>query len=180
MQTTNTWPELAIGLYDKLTGRGAEITYELDQVGLFSDGTAVRLVGEETFRDGMREYLSTYRYGNATWPDLITILDRLSDEDLTAWSRVWVEEPGRPTIHVSYDGGGEGTGRVVVRQEDAWGRGRMWPQTLELVASWPSGLERTSVRLEGPEAVADAWITCISAIIIWHKVTPKKPSELHW
>jgi aminopeptidase N len=116
-----------------------------------------RTVGEETFRDGMREYLSTYRYGNATWPDLITILDRLSDEDLAVWSRVWVEEPGRPTIHVSYDGGGEGTGRVVVRQEDAWGRGRMWPQTLELVASWPSGLERTSVRLEGPEAVADAW-----------------------
>ena len=25
---THTWPELAIGLYDKLTGRGAEITYE--------------------------------------------------------------------------------------------------------------------------------------------------------
>ena len=24
-----TWPDLAIGLYDKLTGRGAEITYEL-------------------------------------------------------------------------------------------------------------------------------------------------------
>lgn len=25
---TRTWPELAIGLYDKLTGRNAEITYE--------------------------------------------------------------------------------------------------------------------------------------------------------
>ncbi len=25
---TTTWPDLAIGLYDKLTGRGAEITYE--------------------------------------------------------------------------------------------------------------------------------------------------------
>ena len=25
---TPTWPDLAIGLYDKLTGRGAEITYE--------------------------------------------------------------------------------------------------------------------------------------------------------
>ena len=23
-----TWPELAVELYDKLTGRGAEITYE--------------------------------------------------------------------------------------------------------------------------------------------------------
>lgn len=29
---THTWPELAIGLYDKLTGRGAEITYEFDQM----------------------------------------------------------------------------------------------------------------------------------------------------
>lgn len=29
-QATQTWPELAIGLYDKLTGRGAQITYEFD------------------------------------------------------------------------------------------------------------------------------------------------------
>ena len=29
---TTNWPELAIGLYDKLTGRGAEITYDFDQV----------------------------------------------------------------------------------------------------------------------------------------------------
>jgi hypothetical protein len=29
---TNDWPELAIGLYDRLTGRNAEITYELDNV----------------------------------------------------------------------------------------------------------------------------------------------------
>ena len=27
---TKTWPELAIGLYDKLTGRGAEITYDFE------------------------------------------------------------------------------------------------------------------------------------------------------
>ena len=31
---TNTWPELAIGLYDKLTGRGAEITYEFENFAL--------------------------------------------------------------------------------------------------------------------------------------------------
>lgn len=29
---TTTWPELAIGLYDKLTGRGAEITYQFDDL----------------------------------------------------------------------------------------------------------------------------------------------------
>jgi hypothetical protein len=27
---TTTWPELAVGLYDQLTGRGAEIIYEFD------------------------------------------------------------------------------------------------------------------------------------------------------
>ena len=30
VKNTQNWPELAIGLYDKLTGRGAEITYEFD------------------------------------------------------------------------------------------------------------------------------------------------------
>jgi len=29
---TTTWPELAIGLYDKLTGRNAEITYHFDHL----------------------------------------------------------------------------------------------------------------------------------------------------
>ncbi len=29
---TKTWPELAIGLYDKLTGRNAEITYEFNDM----------------------------------------------------------------------------------------------------------------------------------------------------
>lgn len=32
---TNSWPELAIGLYDKLTGRNAEITYEFDNFELY-------------------------------------------------------------------------------------------------------------------------------------------------
>jgi hypothetical protein len=29
---TNTWPDLLIGLYDNLTGRRAEITYEFDNM----------------------------------------------------------------------------------------------------------------------------------------------------
>ncbi len=29
---TNTWPELAIGLYDKLTGRNASITYVFEDM----------------------------------------------------------------------------------------------------------------------------------------------------
>lgn len=31
---TATWPELAIGLYDTLTGRGAEIIYEFEDMAV--------------------------------------------------------------------------------------------------------------------------------------------------
>lgn len=34
MAQTETWPDLAIGLYDRLTGRNAEITYELEDFEL--------------------------------------------------------------------------------------------------------------------------------------------------
>ena len=30
VKDTRTWPELGIGLYDKLTGRGSEITYDFE------------------------------------------------------------------------------------------------------------------------------------------------------
>ncbi len=32
---TRTWPELAIRLYDKLTGRGAEITYDFEDFEVY-------------------------------------------------------------------------------------------------------------------------------------------------
>lgn len=36
-----TWPELAAQLYDKLTGRGAEITYEFQNLEVFVPDTHV-------------------------------------------------------------------------------------------------------------------------------------------
>ncbi|WP_435335216.1 hypothetical protein [Haloarchaeobius sp. TZWWS8] len=32
LDETTTWPELAISLYDRLTGRGAAITYQFDEM----------------------------------------------------------------------------------------------------------------------------------------------------
>jgi aminopeptidase N len=84
-------------------------------------------VGKELFREGIREYLSTFAYGNATWPDLIAILDARSEQDLASWSQVWVEEADRPSISVFRE-----DGDVVVQQQDPANRGRVWPQTLEM------------------------------------------------
>jgi aminopeptidase N len=92
-----------------------------------------RLLGEERFRQGMREYLSRYQYANATWPDLVNILDELHPSDLRAWSEVWVEQPGRPTVTVERGAAESGSaGSIVVRQSDSTSRGRVWPQRLDV------------------------------------------------
>ncbi len=99
-------------------------------------------VGEALFREGMREYLATYSYGNATWPDLIALLDKRSAQDLSAWSRVWVEEPGRPIISISRE-----QDDIVVRQQDAGGLGRVWPQTLKLQIGSIESTELVTIEL---------------------------------
>ncbi|HEX6938886.1 MAG TPA: M1 family aminopeptidase [Longimicrobiales bacterium] len=111
-----------------------------------------RLVGEETFREGLREYLRTYAYGNATWPDLIEILDRLSPEDLKSWSAVWVEEPGRPTVRteLTLEGGRIAALRFV--QSDPRGRGRLWRQRLDVLLAYPDTTRTFPVQLDGPVA----------------------------
>jgi len=108
-----------------------------------------RLVGEDVFRDGLRQYLHAFEYGNATWPDLVGILDDLSPEDVTAWSRVWVEDAGRPDIEVRMD---PSSGTLVASQRDPSGQGRVWPQSLGVLLGSGEGGERVEVRMRGPEA----------------------------
>jgi aminopeptidase N len=57
------------------------------------------LMGEEPFKRGVRQYLKGFQMGNADWEELISILDPLTSEDLTSWSKAWVNLPGMPDIH---------------------------------------------------------------------------------
>ena len=85
------------------------------------------LMGESNFQAGMREYLATYAHGNATWPDLIAILDRKTGEDLVSWSQVWVNTAGRPEFALQSPAG---TPSLI--QQDSAGSGRVWPQRFSL------------------------------------------------
>lgn len=50
---TKTWPDLAIGLYDRLTGRNAEITYEFENMNLkVPSGTGEKAEHAEWVLDG--------------------------------------------------------------------------------------------------------------------------------
>lgn len=59
-----------------------------------------REIGEDAMRRGLQEYLTTHSYGNATWDDLIDLLDRQSEENLEVWNRQWIKQAGMPEILV--------------------------------------------------------------------------------
>ena len=93
----------------------------------------VKKMGKEPFRKGIREYLKTYAYGNATWEGLIGILDTYTDDDLSAWSHVWVNEKGMPEISC------EAGKKLYVEQSDPLGRGLLWEQDLSFLIVHPDG-----------------------------------------
>jgi aminopeptidase N len=119
------------------------------------------LLGNDNFRDGLREYLKAHAFGNATWADLIDVLDRRTPMDLQAWSRVWVEQPGRPAIRTILDIKNGVVTRLAFRQEDPWKRSVVWPQQLRVAigGSNPGGhhqeliVEMTGAEVEIPKAV---------------------------
>ena len=93
------------------------------------------LIGQDVLRAGLREYLKDNAYGNATWPQLIALLDSKTGLNLDEWNKAWVYEAGRPRIVVTREASDEqGRTHVVVRQEDPAGMGRIWPQKLSLLA----------------------------------------------
>ncbi|MEN8247841.1 MAG: M1 family aminopeptidase [Bacteroidota bacterium] len=57
-----------------------------------------RKIGKEEMQKGLKQYLSEFEYGNATWDDLIAILDSASDKSITDWSNQWVKTAGMPQI----------------------------------------------------------------------------------
>ena len=103
------------------------------------------LLGPDNFRDGLREYLKQHAFGNATWSDLIAVLDARTPVDLEAWSRVWVDEPGRPTIRTELEVRDGRIARLAFRQEDPRGRGLMWPQELRVAIGGATGREMIAV-----------------------------------
>ena len=101
------------------------------------------LLGADQFRDGLRDYLKKYAMANATWPDLIQILDARTPADLAAWSRAWVEERGRPRVRVDVTPAAAGGVDVTLQGDDPLGRPLAWPQALHVVLG--SGARAVSV-----------------------------------
>jgi len=115
------------------------------------------LLGEEAFQDGMREYLKTFANRNATWPDLIAILDQRTEQDLKVWSEVWVNTPGRPVFDLAYSRDEANKHAVKLFQSDPTGQNRVWPQSFAVARFDQKGGER--LKMLGQEANVTAYFS---------------------
>ncbi|MCH8957033.1 hypothetical protein IIA28_17195 [candidate division KSB1 bacterium] len=106
------------------------------------------LIGEQSFQVGLQEYLKKFSFANATWSDLIEMLDTKSSEDLKSWSKVWVSEPGRPHIKTELAlSENNKISRLVLKQLDPQNKNRVWNQNINLVMGWGEKLELFPVQL---------------------------------
>jgi aminopeptidase N len=91
------------------------------------------LVGDTAFRDGLRRYLKTHAYGNATWRDLLGAVGTAGHRPLDDWGAKYVLRPGMPVI----------TPTVTVRDGKLVGIDieQHAAQTLSGDGAWPARIE---------------------------------------
>ncbi len=108
-----------------------------------------RLLGADALRDGLRAYLKQFAFGNATWLDLVKVLDERTERDLAAWSRTWVEEAGRPQIatEIATTPDGRVEGLTFVQSDPQAPRALRWTQQIAALVGTGSGVVSLPVEL---------------------------------
>lgn len=84
------------------------------------------ILGKEAFRSALTKYLKTFYGGNATWDDLITIMDEYTEADLTQWNKDWVQGEGAPIYEVSIN---ESDSLIYFKQQQKINN-QIWPQQI--------------------------------------------------
>jgi aminopeptidase N len=80
----------------------------------------VAYVGLEHFLAGLRDYFRTHAYGNATFGDLLSALEKASGRDLSDWGRQWLKTTGLNTLRPDFDVDADGKfTRFAVQQGGA-------------------------------------------------------------
>ncbi len=91
-----------------------------------------KLVGKDAFQKAAQEYLKTYAYKNAGWPDLITIMRKSGNEDITAWNDTWINGQGRPVISYAMGTANDVYTQFVIAQAGEGGKTGLWSQQFSM------------------------------------------------
>ncbi|MDJ0394470.1 aminopeptidase N [Rhodococcus sp. G-MC3] len=80
----------------------------------------VAYVGKDDFLAGLRSYFVDHAFGNATFSDLLTALEKSSGRDLSDWGNQWLRTTGLNTLSPDFDVDADGKfTRFAVKQSGA-------------------------------------------------------------
>ena len=109
------------------------------------------LIGEESFRKSIQDYLKTYSYSNASWDDLIDIFAKYTSFDINQFSQSWVKEIALPVIEFttsSHD--------IKVRQNNLHGNNFVLPQSFKIgIVSPDEAVQEIELNLTDTISVID-------------------------
>ncbi len=82
----------------------SEISEIFDEISYSKGGSILRMLenylGEEIFRKGMVEFLSTHKYGNATTDNLWESLSKVSKQHIKRIMDSWIRQVGYPLVEI--------------------------------------------------------------------------------
>ncbi|MHB1439504.1 MAG: M1 family metallopeptidase [Cuniculiplasma sp.] len=85
-----------------------EISQIFDEISYGKGSSILRMieayVGEENFRDGVRNYLKEHSFGNAVGENLWTSIEKVSKKPVSKIMDAWITKPGYPVIEASRNG----------------------------------------------------------------------------
>ena len=114
------------------------------------------LVGPDAFQRGVRRFLNTHAYANATWRDLLAAIGTESGRSLDGWGKQYIQRPGMPILDQTLRTGSDGATRLVLRQrpaQDLSGAGA-WPIRTSVIVGFEDGrLVRLPVALDAESTV---------------------------
>ncbi|SER01344.1 M1 family metallopeptidase [Pedobacter rhizosphaerae] len=114
------------------------------------------LMGKEKFQQGIREYLKKFSNGNASWPELIEVLDLYTDANLKKWNKVWVDETGRPIINYEIKYNQDKIKKFSIRQEAEYNTRGIWPQFFDLTLFYPDTVKNITVNMNAASVTVEA------------------------
>lgn len=94
----------------------SEIEQIFDEISYSKGASIIRMLeeymGADDFRKGLREYLTHYKFSNATGDDLWDSLEKASGKQVKAVMKAWIQKPGYPVVTVDLN-----DGRLVLTQQ---------------------------------------------------------------
>ncbi len=153
----------------------------------YSKGSSVlamieRFVGAETFRAGVRRFMTQHSYGVATAEDFFAALSASAgDSGVTNAFRSFVEQPGTPLLEVDWSCDEGGTAAVSLKQSRGFPLGskgnaaKIW--SIPICLAYPNGAERGSqcilmtepaMTVALPTSVCPAWVLPNEAGAAYH------------